>query len=69
MAARHYVSPMCWTLIYIALGDQEKALEWLEKSAASRASVVRYLHVFPVFDPVRSHPRFQVLLQSMGHAV
>jgi len=69
MAARHYVSPMCWTLIYIALGDQEKALEWLEKSAASRASVVRYLHVFPVFDPVRNHPRFQVLLQSMGHAV
>jgi serine/threonine protein kinase len=68
MAARHHVSSFCWALVYMGLGDKDEAFKWLEKAADERASLVRYLHLFPSFDPMRHEPRYQALLQRLGHA-
>ncbi len=53
--------------IYIGLGDQARALDWLERSAQERAVLsLGALHVLHYWDPLRSEPRFQNLLRSVN---
>jgi Flp pilus assembly protein TadD len=51
-------------LIYVALGDNARAMMWLTKDYQARfnPSILRR----PVFDPLRSDPRFQDLLRRIG---
>ena len=46
--------------VYVGLGDRDKALEWLERSRAERSLGLGDvgIKVNPVFDPLRSDPRF-----------
>lgn len=41
-------------------------MEWLEKGFEVRASGMTYLKVDPLYDPMRSDPRFQALLRRMN---
>jgi TolB-like protein/DNA-binding winged helix-turn-helix (wHTH) protein len=50
---------------YLGMGDNEKALTWLQESYAERTITIG-LRVDPTFDPLRSDPRFQELLHRMG---
>jgi hypothetical protein len=52
--------------IYAALGESDIAFQWLERSHAERTNNNAYLAVEPVYDSLRSDPRFQVLLRSTG---
>jgi tetratricopeptide (TPR) repeat protein len=53
--------------IYAALGEKEKAFEWLEKSYADRTiGVGSTLKTDPAFDPLRPDPRFASLLRRMN---
>jgi TolB-like protein/DNA-binding winged helix-turn-helix (wHTH) protein/Tfp pilus assembly protein PilF len=52
---------------YLGIGDNEKAITWLQKSYAER-TITTALRVDPTFDPLRSDPRFQELLRGMGLA-
>jgi serine/threonine-protein kinase len=52
---------------YLGIGDNEKAIEWLQKSYTERTITIA-LRVDPTFDPLRGDPRFQQLLRSMGLA-
>jgi len=52
---------------YLGIGDNEKAIKWLQKSYAEH-TITTALRVDPVFDPLRSDPRFQELLRGMGLA-
>jgi eukaryotic-like serine/threonine-protein kinase len=63
-----YVSPAELAILYIALGDKEKAFELLEKSYADREVMLTSLKVEPGYDPVRGDPRFQDLLRRVGFA-
>src|ERR1700735_4691430 len=49
---------------YLGIGDNEKAITWLQKSYTER-TITTALRVDPVFDPLRSDPRFQQLLRGM----
>lgn len=51
-------------IVYTALGDKQKAFEWLEKGYDERslAATIR----FPAFDSLRSDPRFTDLLRRMN---
>jgi hypothetical protein len=69
MATTRYISPMSWALVFMGMNETEKVFDWLEKGVESRASLVRYLHLFPFFDPVRHDPRYQALLGRLGHSV
>jgi tetratricopeptide (TPR) repeat protein len=51
---------------YMAAGDTAKALDWLEKAFAQRDPNVPMANSDPVFDPVRSDPRFQAILRRMN---
>jgi TolB-like protein/DNA-binding winged helix-turn-helix (wHTH) protein/Tfp pilus assembly protein PilF len=59
-------SPMSVAGIYLALGDDERALDWLERAAEVRdASGLTCIKVNPAYDRLRSHPRFIALLRRM----
>jgi Flp pilus assembly protein TadD len=51
-------------VIYAALGEREQAMNWLEKGYEERFNPSVLLR--PGFDPLRSDPRFQDLLQRIG---
>lgn len=52
---------------YLGIGDNEKAIKWLQKSYTERTITIA-LRVDPSFDPLRSDPRFQQLMRGMGLA-
>jgi DNA-binding winged helix-turn-helix (wHTH) protein/TolB-like protein len=52
--------------VYIGLGEKDLVFEWLEKSYEGRASQLIYLNVDPIYDPVRSDPRFAKLVARVG---
>jgi eukaryotic-like serine/threonine-protein kinase len=52
--------------IHISLGEQDRALEWLEKAYEKRDSSLVNIRVSPQFDVLRSDPRFQDLLRRVG---
>jgi TolB-like protein/DNA-binding winged helix-turn-helix (wHTH) protein/Flp pilus assembly protein TadD len=51
-------------LIYIGLGDNDRAMAWLNKAYQARFNPSILMR--PVFDPLRSDPRFQDLLHRIG---
>jgi TolB-like protein/Tfp pilus assembly protein PilF len=66
MAKRQYVSSTAFAMIYLGLGEREKALDWLDKSYKDQESACWYLKVDPIYDSVRNEPRFQALLKKVG---
>jgi serine/threonine protein kinase/Tfp pilus assembly protein PilF len=61
-----YVSPFDIALIHTALGDKEKAFEWLQRAYEERSCFLIYLKWEPRLDPLRSDPRFQHLQHQVG---
>jgi tetratricopeptide (TPR) repeat protein len=51
---------------YIQLGNYEQALDWLEITPDKPNFLVPFMNVDPIYDPVRSDPRFQYLLERMN---
>ncbi len=64
MAARRYVSPYHLALIYLHLGDNEKALDLLEQSVAASDPWTAWLAVEPQWDALRDTPRFSEILEK-----
>jgi TolB-like protein/Tfp pilus assembly protein PilF len=62
----HYVSPFHIALVYLGLGKNDRAMEWLEKAKTERDPFLIYIKVDPNFDSLRNEPRFQKLLMSIG---
>jgi tetratricopeptide (TPR) repeat protein len=60
-----YVASDIVASVYVALGDKEKAFEYLEKGYQERAGWMVWLKVDPIWDPIRSDPRFDALLKKM----
>ena len=60
-----YVSPSSWAVAYLGLGDYPQALAWLERAVNERSSLIVWMKVEPMFDPVRRDPKFQALLERM----
>ncbi|MGC1257329.1 MAG: tetratricopeptide repeat protein [Candidatus Acidiferrales bacterium] len=52
----------------LGVGDNQAALDWLEKAYAQRSNGLTSLKVEPGYDPLRGDPRFQELLQRVGLA-
>jgi len=65
-AKRTHVLPYDIAVIYVGLGEKDRAFEWLEKSFAERDEGLLYLRVDPVLDSLRSDPRFADLLRRVG---
>ncbi len=61
-----YVAPYFFAGIHIGLGEDDRALEYLEKSHEEHSHWLIYLHIDPSMDSLRSNPRFQELLRRVG---
>jgi serine/threonine protein kinase/tetratricopeptide (TPR) repeat protein len=65
-AKHEYVAATSFAEGYMRLGDKEEALKYLEKGYEARDGAMAYLAVDPLYDPLRSDPRFQNLLRRMN---
>jgi len=61
-----YLEPTTVAHVFVALGDHERALTWLERAVEERAPHVVEMAVEPALDPLRSDPRFVRLLERVG---
>jgi TolB-like protein/DNA-binding winged helix-turn-helix (wHTH) protein/Tfp pilus assembly protein PilF len=67
LSKQKYVSGVDLAIVYAGLGDKDKAFEYLERSYDDRSlGNLTGIKVDPVFDPLRSDPRFQDLLRRMN---
>jgi serine/threonine protein kinase/tetratricopeptide (TPR) repeat protein len=66
ISRQSYVPPFAFAFIYIGLGDKDHAFTWLEKDYEQRDNTMVFLKAEPIFDPLRSDPRFADLLRRIG---
>jgi TolB-like protein/Tfp pilus assembly protein PilF len=66
MGQRQYVRSYLYTLVYVGLGDKATAIDYLEKASdSSETPDTTWIKVDPLFDPLRSEPRFQQLVAKL----
>jgi hypothetical protein len=53
-------------MLHVGLDNIEQAFEFLEEAYEEHADRMSWVNVNPVFDPIRSDPRFQSLIQRMN---
>ena len=53
-------------LVHLALGEHERALDHLEAAAEARVGSLVFVPAYPAWDPVRDHPRYVALMESIG---
>jgi tetratricopeptide (TPR) repeat protein len=61
-----YVAPTLVAVLYFALGEDDRGFEMLEEAVKVYDNWVRLLKVEPIFDRVRSDPRFVDMLRRRG---
>ena len=61
-----YVLPLFLARIHAALGENDTALDYLERVYADRSESVVWLRVDDSFDPLRNDPRFAALVKRIG---
>jgi eukaryotic-like serine/threonine-protein kinase len=66
LAKHKYVAPQFFAGIHIGLGENDRAVECLEKSYQEHSHWLIYLHIDPSMDDLRNDPRFQDLLTRVG---
>jgi DNA-binding winged helix-turn-helix (wHTH) protein/TolB-like protein/Flp pilus assembly protein TadD len=66
LAKQRYISPFNFAIIYLGLGDKDRALEYLEKAYEEHPHTMVHLKTQPMFDSLRSDPRFTELLRKMS---
>ena len=53
-------------LVYVALGENDVAFKWLEKSYEHHEESLCSIRVDTKWKPLRSDPRFNALLKKIG---
>jgi len=62
LSKRRPVGSLNLAIVHLGLGDKNRALDELEKAVTERDGWLRYLKADPIYDPLRSEPRFQALM-------
>jgi len=66
IGAHRYVPSYSYALLHMALGEKDKAIEWLERSYQEGAGLdLIFLKVDPMLDPLQKEPRFQALVAKV----
>lgn len=61
-----YVPTAAFVNAYLGLGDNERAMVWLERAYDEQSMIMQYIKVHPFFDPLRGDPRFADLVRRVG---
>jgi TolB-like protein/Tfp pilus assembly protein PilF len=65
-AEKSFVKPSDMAEVLFSLGENDRAFEFLEAAFRERDKGILGLKIYPVYDAVRSDPRFRSLLSRMG---
>jgi len=65
LAQKEFVSPYGIASYYAVTGDNQRALDWLEKAYSERDGTLVWLKVHPRLDGLRQEPRFRDLLSRL----
>jgi hypothetical protein len=66
LAKQKYVAAYFFAGIHVGLGEDDRAIECLEKSYEEHSHWLIYLHMDPGMDALRPNPRFQDLVRRVG---
>jgi serine/threonine-protein kinase len=66
LSKREHVPAFNRAVVYVGLGDKERAFEWLEKAYADREWYLWLLKEGGAFERLQSDPRFTDLLRRIG---
>jgi len=66
MSKQTYVAPTLPAILYFVLGEDDRGFQMLDKAFEEYDSWLRLLKVEPIFDRVRSDPRFVEMLKKRG---
>jgi hypothetical protein len=55
-----------FAVVYVGLGDKERAFAWLEKAYRERTFFLIWLKVEPRFDYLREDAQYKDLLHRIG---
>ena len=64
----HQEPTVMYVIAYAGTEQKDKAFNWLNKAAKVHSSVLMSLKVDPIYDPLRSDPRFEEILRRVGLA-
>jgi TolB-like protein/DNA-binding winged helix-turn-helix (wHTH) protein len=65
-AAKRYIPPSYFAILWMGLGDNKQALTWLDRGYKDRSEHMLYLGLEPLVDPLRADPAFVSLLKRVG---
>lgn len=60
-----YVSPLIRGMVYMALGETKRALDWIETALEEKAPWTPGIMAWPYFNPLRGNARFEALIQRI----
>ena len=66
LSKKEHVASFYVALVYTCLGQKDQAFECLEKAYEEHDVYLSQLKVFPLFDSLRSDPRYKALLKKMN---
>jgi tetratricopeptide (TPR) repeat protein len=66
MSRSRHVQSAAFAILHLGLGEIDRCLTWLETACDQHESQIVALNVHPVYEPIRSEPRFQVILRRIG---
>jgi TolB-like protein/Tfp pilus assembly protein PilF len=61
-----YVPSTAIAAVYVGLGDDSGALDWLERSVDERDALLPWLRFMPCFDRLHGSPRFRTVVRRLG---
>jgi eukaryotic-like serine/threonine-protein kinase len=59
-------APFNLALVYLGLGDYARAVDYLEQAYAASSQSLVWLNRDPIYDPLRSDPRFIALMKRLN---
>jgi adenylate cyclase len=62
---RKDITPVVFALLYMDVGDEDRAFEWFGRGVDENSMFIDELKVEPMYDNLRSDPRFTALLRKM----
>jgi serine/threonine-protein kinase len=65
LGSGRHVSALHVALVYLGLGQTDQVFDWLQRALEERASLLVRVKADPLFDRIRTDPRFKELLRRM----
>ena len=66
VSRQRYVSMYSFAIVYLAVGDKQEALRWLEQRYQDRAGAdIGWIRVDSLVDPLRGDPRFEAIAEKI----